>query len=140
MFILDTNVVSELRQGKTRRADPNVATWAASVPPADLYVSAMTIFEIELGVRRMERRDAAQGGVLRAWMDGSVRPAFRDRVLPMDEAVALRCAALHVPEDRSERDAMIAATALVHAMTVVTRNTADFVATGVELLNPWEAA
>jgi predicted nucleic acid-binding protein len=140
MFILDTNVVSELRQGKTRRADPNVTAWAASVPPADLYVSAMTIFEIELGVRRMERRDAAQGAVLRAWMDGSVRPAFQDRVLPMDETVALRCAALHVPDDRSERDAMIAATALVHAMTVVTRNTADFVATGVELLNPWEAA
>lgn len=140
MFILDTNVVSELRQGKTRRADPNVAAWAASVPPADLYVSAMTIFEIELGVRRMERRDAAQGAVLRAWMDGSVRPAFQGRVLPMDEVVALRCAALHVPDDRSERDAMIAATALVHAMTVVTRNTADFVATGVELLNPWEAA
>ena len=139
MFILDTNVVSELRQGKTWRADRHVAAWAASALPADLYVSAMTIFEIELGVRRMERRDAAQGGVLRAWMDGSVRPAFQDRVLPMDEAVALRCAALHMPDDRSERDAMIAATALVHVMTVVTRNTADFAPMGVALLNPWEA-
>ena len=140
MFILDTNVVSELRQGKTRRADRHVAAWAASASPADLYVSAMTIFEIELGVRRLERRDAARGGVLRAWMDGSVRPAFQGRVLPMDEAVALRCATLHVPDDRSERDAMIAATALVHAMTVVTRNTADFAPMGVALLNPWEAA
>ena len=138
MFVLDTNVVSELRQGKTRRADLNVAAWAASVPPGDLYVSAMTIMEIELGVRRIELRDAGQGRVLRAWVDGQVRPAFQGRVLAFDEEAALRCAGLHVPDDRSDRDAIIAATALVHAMTVVTRNTADFAPTGVALLNPWE--
>jgi predicted nucleic acid-binding protein len=137
VFVLDTNVVSELRQGRTRRADPNVTTWARSVAPADLYLSAVTVLELELGVRRMERRDEGQGAALRAWLDGQVRPAFQGRVLPFDEAAALRCAGLHVPDDRSDRDAMIAATALVHAMTVVTRNAADFAPTGVALLNPW---
>lgn len=137
MFVLDTNVVSELRRGKTRRADPNVVAWAGTVAPSELYVSAVTVLELELGVRRLERCDTGQGAVLRAWLDGQARPAFQSRVLPFDEAAAVRCAGLHVPDDRSDRDAMIAATALVHAMTVVTRNTADFAPTGVALLNPW---
>jgi predicted nucleic acid-binding protein len=137
VFVLNTNVVSELRRGKTRRADPNVVAWASGVAPADLYLSAVTILNLELGVRHPERRDAGQGAVLRAWLDGQVRPAFQGRVLSCDEAAAICCAGLHVPDDRSDRDAMIAATALVHAMTVVTRNTADFAPTGVALLNPW---
>ena len=137
MFVLDTDVVSELRQGKTRRADPNVAAWATTVSAAALYLSAVTVLELELGVRRLERRDAGQGAVLRAWLDGQVRPAFQGRVLPFDEAAALRCAGLPVSDDRSDRDAMIAATALVHAMTVVTRNTAGITPTGVALLNRW---
>jgi predicted nucleic acid-binding protein len=95
------------------------------------------LLEIEMGALRIARRDAPQGAVLRAWIDSQVLPTFADRVLPVDAAVARRCAALHVPDLRSERDALIGATALVHGMTVVTRNQADFIPMGVALLNPW---
>jgi predicted nucleic acid-binding protein len=138
MFLLDTNVVSELRKDGDGKADANVIAWLSGVDAGTLYVSAMTLMEIEVGVLRIERRDAAQGARLRGWMTHHVLPEFLDRTLPIDAAVALRCAPLHVPDPRSERDALIAATALVHGMTVVTRNVADFEATGVALLNPWE--
>jgi predicted nucleic acid-binding protein len=137
MFVLDTNVVSELRKAKAKKADPNVTAWAAAVPATGLFVAAITILELETGVRLVEDRDAPQGKLLRAWMDNHVMPAFAGRVLAFDTAVARRCAALHVPDRRSDRDAMIAATALVHGMTVVTRNVADFAATGVPVLDPW---
>lgn len=139
MFVLDTNVVSELRKAKAGKADPNVATWAAGVPAAALFVSAITILELETGVLLVQRRDPKQGALLRVWLDQHVLPAFSGRVLPVDTAVAQRCAALHVPDPRSERDALIAATAMVHSMTVVTRNVVDFAATGAPLLNPWDA-
>jgi predicted nucleic acid-binding protein len=137
MFILDTNVVSELRKAKAGKADKNVTSWAANIPASQLYISAITILELELGVLQVERRDQAQGTILRSWLDGQVLPAFNNRVLVVDTVVALRCARLHVPDQRSERDALIAATALVHGMTVVTRNVADFVMTGVPVFNPW---
>jgi toxin FitB len=140
MFVLDTNVVSELRKVRTGKADVNVAAWAATVDAAALFVSAITIMELETGVLRVEQRDVTQGAMLRAWLDQHVLPEFTGRVLPVDTAVAQRCARLHVPDPRSERDALIAATALVHGMTVVTRNVADFMATGVAILNPWDAA
>jgi predicted nucleic acid-binding protein len=139
MFVLDTNVVAELRKAKAGKADRNVAAWASRVPASSLFVSAITILELETGVLLVQRRDLKQGALLRAWLDQHVLPAFSGRVLPVDTAVAQRCAALHVPDPRSERDALIAATALVHGMTVVTRNAADFAATGASLLNPWEA-
>ena len=137
MFVLDTTVVSELRKAKAGKADKNVTAWAASVPPAGLFVSAITILELELGALLIERRDLAQGAILRAWLDGHVLTAFAGRVLAVDTAVAQRCARLHVPDPRADRDALIAATALVHGMTLVTRNVADFEATGVPVLNPW---
>jgi hypothetical protein len=137
MFVLDTNVVSELRKAKANKADANVTAWAASVPASALFVAAVTILELETGVLLVERRDASQGALLRGWMDDHVMPAFAGRVLPFDAAVARRCAQLHVPDPRSDRDAMIAATALVHGMTVVTRNVADFATTSVPLLDPW---
>jgi hypothetical protein len=140
MFVLDTNVVSELRKARFGKADAKVAEWAGSVDSSSLYVSAVTILELETGVLLIERRDQKQGAALRAWLDNLVLPEFSGRVLAFDTAAALRCADLHVPDRRSERDAMIAATALVHGMTVVTRNVADFAPTGVSLLNPWEAA
>lgn len=135
MFVLDTNVVSELRRPK--RADRRVVAWAASVSATQFYLSSITVLELELGVLLMTRRDAAQGAVLRAWLHGYVLPQFEGRVLPVDSAVALRCASLHVPNPRAERDALIAATALVHGMSVATRNTDDFVPTGVAVFNPW---
>jgi predicted nucleic acid-binding protein len=140
MFVLDTNVVSELRKAKAGKADRNVATWAASVPAATLFVSVITILELETGVLLVQRRDPTQGALLRTWLDQHVLPAFAGRVLPVDTAVAHRCAALHVPDPRSDRDALIAATALVHSMTVVTRNVADFAATEALVFNPWAAA
>ena len=138
MFVLDTNVVSELRKAKAGKADRNVAAWASSVPVDALFVSAITILELETGVLLVHRRDPKQGALLRTWLDQYVLPAFSGRVLPVDTAVAQRCAALHVPDPRSERDALIAATAMVHNMTVVTRNVIDFAATGAPLLNPWD--
>jgi predicted nucleic acid-binding protein len=138
MFLLDTNIISELRLPK--RADLNVLAWASSQPVAAQFISAVTVLEIELGVLQKARKDTAQGDILRAWLDGQVLPQFAGRVLAFDQAVALRCARLHVPDQGAERDAIIAATALVHGMTVVTRNVKDFEATGVALLNPWTTA
>ena len=119
------------------RADANVVAWASSVPALELYVSAITVLELELGVLLVERRDRLQAAVLRTWLHEHVLPAFSGRILPVDVAVALRSASLHVPDPQADRDCLIAATALVHGMTVVTRNVADFRGTGVELLDPW---
>lgn len=137
MFLLDTNVLSELRC--PGRADAGVVTWAAKADPSGLFVSAISIFEIELGVALAERRDAVQGQRLRAWIDGQLMPAFHDRILPIDAAVAKRCATLNVPDRRPHGDALIAATALVHRLTIVTRNIRDFEPMGVALFNPWGA-
>jgi hypothetical protein len=140
MYLLDTNVVSELRKARSGKADVNVCTWAAGIPAADMFLSVISVLELETGVLLIERRDPTQGAVLRAWLDDHVLPAFAERILPVDVAVAQRCARLHVPAPSAERDALIAATALVHGLTVVTRNIADFQAAGVRLLNPWNAA
>ena len=139
MFLLDTNVVSELRKIRFGRADKNVEQWADSVDAVDLYVSAITVQELEVGVLLAERRDPPQGVIFRAWLESHVLPAFAGRILPVDTAVAQRCAALHVPDPRPAMDSLIAATALVHGMTLVTRNVADFQSSGVVLLNPWDA-
>lgn len=138
MFVLDTNVVSELRKVRLGKADPNLAAWTQRVDAADLFVSAITIMELELGVLSIERKDAVQGALLRVWLEQHVLPEFAGRTLPVDTAVAQRCARLHVPDKRGERDALIAATALVHGMTVVTRNVSDFQPTGVPIVNPWD--
>ena len=138
MFVLDTNVVSELRKIRLGRADARVAKWADSVESVDLYLSAITVQELEIGVLLAERRDPAKGAVFRAWLNSHVLPAFAGRILPVDTAVAQRSAKLHVPDPRPVRDGLIGATALVHGMTVVTRNVADFEPFGVLLLNPWE--
>ncbi len=139
MFILDTNVLSELRKRKTGRADPRVVAWVKNVDAATVHLSVMTIFEIELGILSIQRRDPRQADHLREWMSTKVMPEFQDRLLPIDATVARRCAALHVPDPRPERDALIAATALVHGMTVVTRDTKDFMSMGVRVVDPWVA-
>jgi predicted nucleic acid-binding protein len=139
MFLLDTNVVSALRKIRMGRADANLAAWAVQVETADLYLSVISVEELEIGVLLVERRDPLQGAVLRGWFDHQVLPAFSGRILSVDTAVAQRSARLHVPDPRPQRDALIAATALVHGMTVVTRNVSDFAPCGVSLFNPWVA-
>jgi len=139
MYVLDTNVVSELRKVRLGKADINVAAWADSVDATDLFLSVITLQELEIGVLLAERRDPSQGAILRTWMNSHVMPAFNGRILDVDTAVAQRSARLHAPDPRPVRDGLIAATALVHGMTVVTRNVSDFMPTGVATLNPWEA-
>jgi hypothetical protein len=136
MFVLDTNVVSELR--RPQKAAPEVLAWASAKPLVSFFLSSITVLELELGTLLMERKDAKQGAVLRAWIDRQVLPRFEGRILAVDTAVARRCARLHVPDPRTERDALIAATALEHGMTVATRNVADFAPTGVQTVNPWD--
>ena len=137
MFLLDTDVVSELR--RPERADANVRAWASNTP-AELYaISVVTVLELERGTLLTERRDALQGAILRRWLQHEVLTRLATRILTIDVAIARRCASLHVPDPRPERDALIAATALTHRLTVVTRNTVELEPMGVALLNPWLA-
>ncbi len=135
MYVLDTNVISELRQGKPKQSAV-VRSWATSVPASQLFLTAISILELEKGVLALERKTPPQGSALRVWLK-SVRTTFAGRILPFTEDTATLCAAMHVPDPRSDRDAMIAATALEHGMTVVTRNVDDFAGTGVPLINPF---
>lgn len=137
MYLLDTNVLSEARKVRAGRADPQVMRWVEAADPLHQFLSVITVQELEMGTLRMERCDPVQGRVLRMWLEDRVLPTFAGRLLPVDLAVARRSAALQVPDPRPERDSLIAATALVHGMTVVTRNVADFALMGVPLLNPW---
>lgn len=138
MYILDTNVVSEIRKISLGKADKFVSQWSDSVNTAELYLSVITLQELEIGVLLAEYRDPTKGALLRGWLNKQVIPAFSGRILPVDTAVAIRSAKLHIPNPRPVRDGLIAATALVHGMTVVTRNISDFASCGVALINPWE--
>jgi len=138
MFVLDTNIVSELRKVRKGKANPGIAAWAVAQPSAGLLISVITIHELEHGVLLLERSDPSQGAVLRAWLDGSVTTAFSGRILAVDEGVARRAARLHVPDPAPFRDALIAATALEHDMTVATRNVKDFERfADLQVINPW---
>jgi len=137
MYLLDTNVISELRKAKANKANPKVVAWAEHIPAPSLFLSVITLLELETGLLLIEQRDPSQGAVLRRWLETQVIPAFSERILPVNTSVARCCARLHVPDPRSDRDALIAATALIHDLTVVTRNVADFEPTGVRIINPW---
>lgn len=138
MFVLDTNVVSELRKVRAGKANPDVANWASGVRAGQMFLSSITIHELEHGVLLAERADADQGAVLRRWLDESVTTAFDQRVLPVDATVARRAAALHVSDPAPFRDALIGATALVNRMAVVTRNVKDFERfDDLDVVNPW---
>ena len=138
MFLLDTHVVSELRKARDGKADRNVLRWANAQDASELFLSVISLEEIERGVLLAERRDPRQGAMLRTWLETHVIPAFADRLLSVDASVTRRSAAIQVPDRRPEADALIAATALVHGLKVATRNVTDFAPTGVEVVNPWE--
>ncbi|MDN5725210.1 MAG: type II toxin-antitoxin system VapC family toxin [Propionibacteriales bacterium] len=135
-YLLDTNVISELRK-RRGVAESAVLDWATQQPVRDLYISVVTILEIELGIAKVERRDRRQGAALRDWMDSGVLAGFKGRILPVDVDVAIRAARLHVPDPRPERDAYIAATAIRSDLTLVTRNIKDFSIPLLRTLNPW---
>ena len=138
MYLLDTNYLSEVR--KRSRADPNVVSWSNAHDTSASYVSVITVMEIEKGILRLVRRDPVQSRILRLWLDGTIIPKFAGRFLDINLAIARRAAALHVPDPRPDNDALIAATALVHGLTIITRNTADFTPMGVPTLDPWAQA
>ncbi|MBT8606004.1 type II toxin-antitoxin system VapC family toxin [Polynucleobacter paneuropaeus] len=137
MYLLDTNVVSEFRKAGTGRISKRVEQWAEGISANSMFISVISIFELEMGILQIERRDKKQGSVLRKWLNKNVLGTFSERVLPIDTAVAQRCASLHVPNPKSERDAMIVATAIEHRMTIVTRNVSDFSQSGVKIFDPW---
>ena len=139
MYLLDTNTVSELRKAAAGKAHPEVTRWVSGVTASALYLSVITVEELQIGTLRIERRDAAQGALLRQWIQGQVLPSFKGRILPVDLAVAECSARLQVPDPRPIRDAYIAATAITHGLIVVSRNVADFAACGASVLNPWLA-
>jgi hypothetical protein len=136
MYLLDTNIISETR--RPDRTNPALKAWLAKQAQSGLYTSAVVMMELERGVLGMERKDKAQGAVLRRWLDNIIKPAFSGRILPADADTATVCAALHIPDKAPENDAWIAATAKQHRLILVTRNTADFERTGVRLINPFE--
>lgn len=138
MYLLDTNVISELRKVGDGKADEAVVAWVSGIDAGEMFISALTLMELDIGILRTERRDADQGTRLRVWFETQVCPEFEDRTLGIDAAIARRCAQLHVPDPKSERDALIAATALENGLTIVTRNMADFASTGALLVNPWQ--
>jgi toxin FitB len=138
MYLLDTNVISESRKLGTPRVDPRAARWLAEVDAETSFISAMTIFELERGVRQMERRDTKQGFALRRWLNDQIMTTYEHRTLPLSRAVALICADLHIPDPKSERDAWIAATSIDAGLILVTRNVADFDNMGVTLINPFD--
>jgi toxin FitB len=138
MYLVDTNVLSEMRKAVVRRAHPNVQRWSDSVRRDSLFLSTISILEIETGMLLMQRKDPLQAEVLRQWLHEQILPQFAGHILGVDTEIALRCATLHVPVTAPYADSLIAATALVHGMTVVTRNVKDFVPMGVKVLNPWD--
>jgi predicted nucleic acid-binding protein len=138
VHLLDTNVISELRPGK-REQSPEVRAWAAAQALDTLYLSSVTVLELRIGVERKARLDAAQGALLRSWIF-ALEQQFDGHILPFTLRGARLSAPWHVPDPKSWRDSLIAATAKEHGFNLVTRNTADFQAIDVQLINPWLAA
>lgn len=135
-FLLDTNVISEIR--KRGRANPNVARWVAQTPVKDIGTSVVVLAEIRRGIEMKRRSDPDQAEILDRWF-AQMRTRLGDRVLAIDEPIADAWAHLDIPDPIPLVDGLLAATAMVHGLTLVTRNTADVARTGVSVLNPFEA-
>jgi len=136
VFILDTNVVSETRKISRGGGNDSVKNWLDNQEASALYISAITVMELEYGCLLVERRDDRQGRALRDWL--TLRLAlYNDRILPVDGVIATRAAALHIPNPRSDRDTIIAATALTHGYSVVTQNVQDFLIDGLDVIDPF---
>ncbi|WP_139738809.1 type II toxin-antitoxin system VapC family toxin, partial [Actinomyces wuliandei] len=133
----DTFTPASAPQPQNPEADARVRAWVAARRPSDLFLSAITVLEIEVGIARLGRRDRAQAARLQTWLDEELLDVFTGRILPVDILVARRAARLHVPDPRPERDVLIAATAAVHGLTVATRNIKDFEPLGVAVVSPW---
>ncbi|WP_124054864.1 type II toxin-antitoxin system VapC family toxin [Arcanobacterium ihumii] len=136
MFLLDTNVISEIRKPQSR-IDANVKQWFEDKSPLDCYLSSTTIYEIEMGIVQVNRKDKPQAAILRYWLENHVLAAFENRILPMETAVARAAANLQKRRTLPYRDCIIGATALVNGLTMVTRNVADFESMPISLVNPW---
>jgi toxin FitB len=139
MYLLDTNVLSELRKLESNNCHLSVKQWASTCKPSQFFTSVICIFEVERGILQVARKDAAQAKRLRHWFETRLIPGMQDRLLPVTHAITSKCAQLHVPDPKPEMDALIAATASVHDLTLVTRNTRDFEPMGVRCINPWES-
>ncbi|MEA2604868.1 MAG: toxin FitB [Acidobacteriota bacterium] len=135
-YLLDTNVVSELRKG--RHCNPGVASWFAEVSSAEIYLSVLTVGEIRKGIENIRRRDESTADVLEAWL-GELVATHSDRILPIDEAIAEQWGRFNVPDPLPVLDSLLAATASVHGLTLITRNVKDVKRTGVDCLNPFSA-
>jgi predicted nucleic acid-binding protein len=137
-MLLDTNIISELRKIVYGKASPAIVKWEATVSATELMISVITVQELEIGILRLERKDPRQASVLREWLTKYVLVEFRHRILPVTTEIARRSAALLIDDDVSCEDALIASTAYVHNMPVVTRNIKHFADLGADVINPWD--
>jgi predicted nucleic acid-binding protein len=135
-YLVDSNVLSELRK---KRPDRQVLAWYDATPSRQLFLSVLTVGEIQLGIERLRRKDQRRAGALDRWLRG-LNAAYRDRIVPVDLPAAEEWARINVPDQVPVIDGLIAATAKVHGWTLVSRNSADVAATGVKLLNPFAPA